>query len=166
MAMMLPAFEAEQLPGLASYPQPPELSNSSNRGVTVARRVERISYVVQAPGTYQLPARDYFWWDTTNAKVQLLSLPAVEFVAGGTAMAPISAEQIARNLDWRLLLKVLAGAMLALVLVLALRQLPALPTDRVLTPLRAQWQKLVAAWRALRKPALPDRLNPGSSAGD
>jgi hypothetical protein len=87
LAMMLPAFTPEKLPGLAAYPSPPVLDNSSNRGQARASRTQRISYVVEAQGQYLLPARDYFWWDTGSKQLQLLSLPATEITVG-TGIAP------------------------------------------------------------------------------
>jgi hypothetical protein len=87
MAMMLPGLAVVESPGLAAYPAPPVLENSSNRGQTRASRRQRISYVVQAGGQYQLPAEDFFWWDTTRGELQVLSLPATEITVGAAAVA-------------------------------------------------------------------------------
>ena len=162
MAMMLPTFRAGDSPGLAAYPLPPQLDNSSNRGVTVARRVERVSYVVEAPGLYSLPAQDYFWWDTGSAELKLRSLPAVEFRVGGSAGDPVGAAQVARNIDLRYIALGLAALVLFSLALPLLRRLPQLPVERLLQPMR----QLAALWHALRRPALPSALNPGSNAGD
>jgi hypothetical protein len=154
MAMMLPTVTPEKLPGLAAYPSPPVLNNSNNRGQARASRTQRISYVVEAQGQYLLPARDYFWWDTRSAQLQLLSLPATEITVG-TASAP------AKGRSWdispRQFIPVLAGlALLAGIGWLAWKWLPRLPLARCGAALSALWQQLLE----LRKPGLPRRLNP------
>jgi thiol:disulfide interchange protein len=52
--------------------------------------------------------------------------------------------------------------LLALLVWLARRYLPGLPWARLGAAFATPWRQL----RQLRKPALPERLNPGSSAGD
>lgn len=161
MAMMLPAFSAEKMPGLATYPSPPILDNTNNRGQTRASRNELISYVVEAEGQYLLPARDYFWWNTTSGQLELLTLPATAITVGaasvvktGTAMPEVSLRQLVTFL---LGLTLLAGLVW-----LTSKWLPRLPLAGIARTLSGLWQQL----RALRKPALPERLNPGSSAGE
>jgi hypothetical protein len=162
VAMMLPSLTAEQLTGLAAYAAPPVLENSNNRGQATATRKQRISYVVQAEGQYLLAARDFFWWDTSRGELQVLSLPATEVTAGtgiangsGPSRAiPVSARQAA-----------MAAAALALLLVtgwLARNYLPRIPLQRVTYALHLLRQRI----NALRKPALPQQLNPGNSAGE
>ena len=163
MAMMLPTFSAENLPGLAAYPAPPVLDNSNNRGQIRASRSERISYVVQAEGEYQLPAADFFWWDTTTAQLKVLSLPATKITVGAGAAAHIDGSTDSMPLSPRQWLLGAAGlGLLAVILCLAGKYLPRLPLSR--------WGSALAAVRGtirqLRKPALPERLNPGSSAGE
>jgi hypothetical protein len=160
MAMMLPAFAPEKLQGLAAYPSPPVLNNSNNRGQARASRTQRISYVAETEGQYLLPARDYFWWDTRNAQLQLLSLPATEITVG-TGIAP--AKKRSLNITPRQLLALAAGlVLLAGIVWLAWKWLDRLPVARCGAALSALWQQLLE----LRKPALPRRLNPDSSAGD
>lgn len=160
LAMMLPAFTADEFPGLAAYPSPPVLENNSNRGQTSARRIQRISYVVEAQGEYLMPAREFFWWDTQNASLQLLSLPAVTLTVGRGSSAPLQAgrEFKARSL----LLPALGLLALAALAWLASKWLPLLPLGRVAAIFSRLWQQL----GELRKPALPSRLNPDNSAGD
>jgi len=154
LAMMLPAYSAQGLPGLAAYPAPPVLDQSSNRGLSRASRTQRISYVVQARGQYQLPAADFFWWDTSRDELQVLSLPATAITVGtGTAIVDAAAGAAAVT-PRRLLLAALIW--------LAQRYLPGLPLARLGTVLATPWRQI----RQLRKPALLERLNPGSSAAE
>jgi hypothetical protein len=164
MAMMLPTFEAARPEGLAIYPEPPVLDDSSNRGELRARRSQRFSYVVESEGLYLLPARDFLWWNTQTRELQVLSLPATEVLVAsgaasdaGTGTGPGFSQLTARQ---RALL--LAGlAALGATLWLAFLLLPRLPLERV-----GSWLRRVSRVVAeLREPALPAELNPGSSAG-
>ena len=118
-----------------------------------------------APAREPLTEADWFerdWEqqaaDISEGELRLLALPAVEFsVAGATAAGDESALTMRQ---WAL--SGLLAALLAVLAWLAYRLLPALPWRRVSEPLRRALEVL----RQLRKPALPTRLNPDSSAGD
>ena len=164
MAMMLPALDAENLPGLAAYAEPSALSNSSNRGDTTARRVEQITYVVEARGQYQLPARDFFWWDTRKGELQIRYLPAVDInVSVGSAVSSADAGLLEiAGLYWRRVLLVAAGLVLFLgVGWLGYKRAKQFPLARVVQPIIKASRRL----NQMRKPALPRNLNPDGSAG-
>jgi len=163
MAMMLPALEVTEQAGLAAYPAPPELDNRSNRGETSARRSQRISYVVEAAGDYLLPAREYFWWDTRHDELRLLSLPEQRFSVVGAEPSTAGGAGLSSAKWLRPLLASAAGlAAAGLVSWWAWRHLPRERLARLREKLLRLWAWLVA----LRKPALPSRLNPGSTAGE
>tara|TARA_R110002110_G_scaffold205066_7_gene417259 strand:- start:414210 stop:415319 length:1110 start_codon:yes stop_codon:yes gene_type:complete len=160
MAMMLPSFNAEQLSGLAAYPEPPKLENNSNRGEVVARKRVSISYVVESEGSFELPEQEYLWWDTQQQQLQLLTLPATNIVVG-SGVNPAQVPQVAKlpqaaNARWG----VIAGALLLLVFsVWAVRsQRYKGRVEVVVSWLAQQWQRC----KALKEPALPQQLNPGS----
>lgn len=161
MAMMLPTLEPVKMPGLAAYPSPPKLTNSNNRGEALAIREQSISYVVESPGDYLLPAQDYFWWDTGSGELRVLTLPATEIhVAGDLADTTSVRSELQQPRQWALLA---AGLLLCAALTwLLLRFRPWRFAAVLIEPLRVLWQRLIA----LRKPALPQRLNPDGSAGD
>lgn len=160
MAMMLPAFEAEKLDGLTAYQRPPTLSNNSNRGDMVARRVEHISYIVEAQGRYQLPARDYFWWDTRSAELQIRFLPAIDITIGPGQ--PGNSSSSPRVVPLQVLVYVLALLGITCLIWLVYKRAPRLPIAKVTTPLKRAARKL----NQMRKPALPENLNPDNSAGE
>lgn len=163
MAMMLPSAAVQQLPGLAAYPSPPVLNNSNNRGESRASRIQRISYVVEAEGLYQLPAQEYFWWDTTTGELRLLSLAATEITVGAGATAPTGHAKEVQKLSPRQLLALAAGLLMITILAwLGWKYLPRIPLQRLRAALSNVGQKLAD----LRKPALPRNLNPGSNAGE
>jgi len=163
MAMMLPGVTAEELPGLAAYPSPPVLDNSNNRGETLATRSQRISYVAQADGEYLLPARDFFWWNTARDELQVLTLPATVVVVGDGALAPGDKTADSPHITPRQWL-LSAGVLLLLIptLWLARKLLARLPIAPLTAALTTGWEALLT----LRKPALPQRLNPDSNAGE
>ena len=86
-AMMLPVPALQQLSGLSAYAANPVLQDRSNRGQATAERVEKITYVVERAGHYQLPALEFYWWDTSTQQVQVASVAAVDIDAGTTAAA-------------------------------------------------------------------------------
>jgi hypothetical protein len=162
MAMMLPGYELEQLTGLAAYPSPAVLENSNNRGQTRASRRISISYVVESPGQFLLPARDYFWWNINSGELVLVSLPETRIEIAGAS----TVEDKPTAHRWftpREAIALLLGMVLfALLLRLAWMALPHLPIAR----LKNKMSQLYSVIQDLRKPALARRLNPGSSAGD
>ena len=161
LAMMLPEVSDARQSGLAAYPAPPQLENSNNRGQSLGKRVQTISYFAEQPGKYVLPAQEFFWWDTRSEALKVLSIPAIEVVVAGAASqasAASSGEEV--SLSWQVLLSsalTLLGLMAAGMLLNRYR-----PWHQLPPPVTALWQHLLA----LRKPALPRRLNPDSSAGD
>ena len=160
MAMMLPDFSAEAPSGLAVYPSPPTLQNNNNRGVSRATRSQRISYVIEQEGQYRLPSQDFFWWNTDKAELQLLSIPETVFSVGSAV--PGSAVSRAK-VDPRLLLSCVAALLiLAAALWFGWKYLSTLPGTKVASWLTTRRQQL----RRMREPALPQALNPGSSAAE
>lgn len=159
MAMMLPAFEPSQQAGLRAYPAPPQLDNNINRGALEARRTVAISYVAEAPGNFVLPQRDFFWWDTTRETLEVMSLPETRFTVGGSAAASSARQDAAGALPVRTIIAMVILGATALIARLAYRLVP---WPRIATAVRSARDTLTA----LRRPVLPERLNPGSSAGD
>jgi len=158
MAMMLPTFEVNEMAGLRAYPEPPTLSNTSNRGQTLARRVERVTYIAEEPGQYQIPARDYFWWDTRTGELQMRFLAAVT-VNVGQGTAPTTAANTETLIDVNPVRWLLTG--LALLSLGGLGWL-AIPFAQIAGTIIRLWRRMAK----LFQPALPEALNPDSSAGE
>lgn len=74
-AMMLPVFTDRAVPGFAVYEDPPKIMDDVNRGQITGRRVERITYFVEKPGTYRIPARIYPWFNTNTGQIEKIELP-------------------------------------------------------------------------------------------
>jgi len=86
-AMMLPEVTPHEVPGLAAYPELPELDNRSNRGEATAIRRQRITYVVERAGQYRLPEQTFYWWNTEQGRAERTSLAAVAIDAGSVPAA-------------------------------------------------------------------------------
>lgn len=142
-SMMLPTPLVDAATGLAVYPDNPVLTDKSNRGEAIAERTDRVTYVVEKPGQYQLPEQTFYWWDSSARKVRTSQLTAVTVDAGiaadsGTAQPPEFADF---NLQLRWILLILATIALAVLLSLRSKR-PASISAR---------QILKAAERALKK---------------
>ena len=83
---------AQQLPGMALAPAPTispegirpysgsaETKDKLARGEFLGERRETITYLVQKPGTLELPAINYVWWNPKTETLQSKTLPAVSF---------------------------------------------------------------------------------------
>ncbi len=155
MAMMLPVAASEEIDGLAAYPAPPQLEDRNNRGETSAQRVQTISYVAEQPGEFVLPAQEYFWWNTASDSLEIVELPAQVIAVGGAPQAKEESAATPQS-NKRLLTAIAVLLALIVVAVLLVKLLPRLPWQRLVRGLRVAYDKLVE----LRRPALPDRLNP------
>jgi hypothetical protein len=167
MAMMLPSFNPAPLRGLSAYPLPPELENRNNRGIIRASRVEKISYIAEQAGSYQLPAEEFFWWHTERGEVELITLPAVDLVVAATASSATDAdkEATAPAIPWRKLLAYLTAALaLAGLIWILTKILPGL--GKLLLQILGMMRYVIAKLQEWRKPGLPVSLNPESNAGD
>ncbi len=162
MAMMLPVYNSTRQKGLAAYPEPPRLLNSHNRGESRAVRTQRVSYIVEAPGQYLLPAEDYYWWNTGTGELQLLSLPPVTITAVGAP--PIDNSPPPWHSHWRRWAMLAAGGLTLGVIgwICWRRQRRHSLPGQLNIRLQSLWQRL----KDLRKPALADSLNPGNIAGE
>ncbi|MEH6586964.1 MAG: BatD family protein [Halioglobus sp.] len=160
-AMMLPEVSVERQAGLAAYPAPALLENSNNRGQASGSRVQIISYVAEQSGSYLLPGQDFFWWDTSAEELRVLSIEPVEVLVTGDAISKADSNRDSLNRRETLTL-ILAALVIALLFWLLQRYRPWQALPLVLAPAQTLWGRL----QKLRKPALAQKLNPDSSAGD
>lgn len=136
--MALAAAPTDAPDGIRVYPGQPEVTDKTERGDFLGERRETITYLLQKPGTLELPALTYAWWNPKTEKLQSKTLPAVTFEVAA------SGETVARRRDWLWLL----AAMLVTGLGLWQRR-------RIAILLARYWKKLnppegVAARKLLR----------------
>lgn len=75
--MLFPSIPAPEVPGLGVYREEPVIGDRIERGTMTGERTEVITYVCEQPGTIEIPAISFRWWDPTAAKWQANNLPAV-----------------------------------------------------------------------------------------
>ncbi|MEM1110798.1 MAG: hypothetical protein AAGI11_02725 [Pseudomonadota bacterium] len=162
LAMMLPAFVPDNLPGLRAYTEPPAVKDRSDRGTMRAMRTEQISYIAEQAGTYVLPAQDFHWWNTETRALSLVSLPAVEVSVSAGAEPTTNRQAV----SVRELATYVSTALISGFLIWALwRLLPGIRRASMKFERRLEHAAAVAVkrYRALRTPGLPTRLNPTSA---
>lgn len=112
-AMLLPPIPVFRTEGLASYPQTPEISDKTDRGDLTGVRTDSITWVVEKPGTYEIPGIRFQWWDPDNRelKQQIVSglsldiLPSEEESVVGT----VKNDQQDSGNSWPIVLLFLTG---------------------------------------------------------
>ena len=77
-AMMIPAIPSAAAPGLKPYPASPKLADGvqAEDRTTGSTRIETITYIAEAEGTFEIPAVSYLWFDVKTQSSQLANLPA------------------------------------------------------------------------------------------
>lgn len=108
--MLLPPLPVFQAEGLAAYPQTPEVNDKTNRGDLTGERIDSIIWVVEKPGTYDIPGIRFQWWDpgSRELKQQIvpgLSLEILPSPAHRTATNNnVSSGQSAKDYFWLLII--------------------------------------------------------------
>jgi hypothetical protein len=72
MGMADLAFTAPE--GVRIYLDPPRSEDRINRGAVIGSRIDRVTYVFEKPGSYDLPAVVQPWWDLDDARAQAVTL--------------------------------------------------------------------------------------------
>jgi hypothetical protein len=75
--MLLPLVPQPRLQGLAVYPSAPEIDDRLERGDFTGKRVDTITYVCERPGTVEIPAVLYRWWNPAKSAWEERRLPAL-----------------------------------------------------------------------------------------
>lgn len=90
--------------------------SDSRGGFLGGQRVDRLDYVVERPGAYELPAVEIRWWNIAANKEERVVLPAQRFEAqaGAAYQTPFSVEQDLRDMGRQVQVRI-PGGWLALV---------------------------------------------------
>jgi hypothetical protein len=104
-AVDVPALALQDLRGAApegvrAYADPPEGDDRSNRGTLTGRRVDRITYVFEKPGTFTLPTLEQPWWDLGAASLRLAQAPGVRVQVVPAGEVGQAATRPAGDLPW------------------------------------------------------------------
>lgn len=86
-AMLLPPLPVYTTSGLADYPATPELEDRSNRGALVGERTDRVTWIIEQAGRYEIPAIRFSWWDPQRERLrdQVIEGVTFEVIADPTA---------------------------------------------------------------------------------
>lgn len=109
-AILLPPTTFAPIPGARVYASQPQLSDGMDRdtGVLSSTRADRAVYMLEAAGTFTLPAIDIAWWDAKNETVQHARLEPQSFaVAPGASGATGGSRQSGLSAPRRVILFVL-----------------------------------------------------------
>ena len=75
------SVNVRMLDWLAPPASAPTLQDRSNRGRLVGERVDRLTWVVEQPGDFALPAIRFQWWNPVAEQLQDLTIPGITFTA-------------------------------------------------------------------------------------
>lgn len=146
LAMTLPAPAMGAVAGLGRYPKPAQVSPlDDGRGqFSGGQRIDQVSYRINRPGTFTLPAVQLKWWDASSQQARIAEVPAVHFEAlAGSAYQPVFAlaDDLARlGRQGRIHLSIHGLWLAALLLVGALAYL-AQPLARRLWAWLGRWRR-------------------------
>lgn len=158
MAMLLPRIDTLSDTLLQSYPEPPVLRNSSNRGSLSATRSDSITWIATAPGASVIPGASVHWWNTETGELTTLTTDPLSILISGEApaAAPSQQDRIQQTVAFTLLL--LGALMLWRLLRWGLLRRLTVLWNQVVRHIGRWWVKLTGR-------VLPGQLNPGGSPG-
>jgi hypothetical protein len=117
-AMLLPPLPVFETGGLAAYPQAPEVNDKTERGELTGERTDRIIWVLEKAGSYQIPGIRFQWWDPSSQELKQQVVPglALDVLASTTkASAAVSSEsESGRKL--KMLIPVLLAVLIGIIL--------------------------------------------------
>lgn len=126
-AIFIPELVAtEDVAGVSVYADQPMVEDGPP-----ARRVEKLTFIFNAGGNFEIPAVSIDWWNTESGSVQTASLVPLPISVSGPALEAAGRSEERRTIDWKLLIIIAAG------LVLVLRWLPGV-LDRLRSTLKAR----------------------------
>lgn len=113
-AMLLPPLPVFRAEGLSAYPKTPDIRDKTDRGDLTGERVDSITWVVEKPGTYDIPGIRFQWWDPDRQELKQQLVPGLSLeilpssTAATTAGAAGNDDKTSNNLPLILILT-LAG---------------------------------------------------------
>ena len=141
--MFIPALLAMRHDqGYTAYAIEPELQEvlDARTGQLTSKRTERVTYVFEGSGEFELPGLTLRWWNTNSKNVEIASVSAIRAtVLGGPVNISGGADDV-QDLDR-------AALLWAVVLVVGVFSIVALIAS-FRSRVNAWWQKHIAAWQA------------------
>ena len=144
-AMLFPPLPVYQTPGLASYPQAPEINDRSNRGSLTGTRKDHITWVAETPGDYAIPEIRMQWFDPASGQLEQQIIPGLQLTISAAGVSSDNTEASHKG-DQRL-----AFAALLLLLILGTLLWWPAPRQRLQTWLAQRKQSESGAYKTLIK---------------
>ncbi|MET0743253.1 MAG: hypothetical protein ABWY78_07785 [Microvirga sp.] len=95
LGMSVLAFTAPD--GVRAYVDPPASDDRINRGAVTGHRIDKVTYVFERAGTFEIPALSQPWWDLATNAVQDVTLPGAKVVVAAAAPPVHAAPGLWRN---------------------------------------------------------------------
>lgn len=74
-AMMFPQIEQPEINGISIYHKPGQINDTNNRGMITGKRSDSFSFIFEQAGTYHLPERNFFWFNTASQQLEEITIP-------------------------------------------------------------------------------------------
>lgn len=87
-ALGMAEFTFEAPEGVRVYADPPVTEDRSNRGQVTGARTDKITYVFEKAGSYELPALSQPWWSLANKQARTETLPGVTVTVAAAPSTP------------------------------------------------------------------------------
>jgi hypothetical protein len=97
VAMVLPRPELVAPTGVSVYPERPEITTESQRGVLSGRRVDAATFVFEREGDVVLPDVELVWWNLKGGRLERELLAGISLTVG--ANPDLAADQISAPED-------------------------------------------------------------------
>lgn len=94
--------------GIRIYPGEAATNDKLERGDFLGERSETITYLMQKPGTLEVPSLNFVWWNPKTEALQSRTLPAVTFEIAAPPPAAAATGAIAIHQAWLWLLAVIS----------------------------------------------------------
>jgi hypothetical protein len=115
-AMLLPPLPVYRTEGLGAYPKTADVRDITDRGNLIGERVDSITWVVEKPGTYEIPGIRFQWWDpdTRELKQQLVPGLSLDILpsSAATAVTGVSGRDEGKSGNLPLILAITLGGLL------------------------------------------------------
>ena len=96
-SMMLPEMPKVELKGVSIYQKPPILRDEQPRTILTGIREDSYTYFFEAPGTFTIPAQDFYWWNIDTQQLETITVPSETWTVEGEAL---TTEDVSGGNSW------------------------------------------------------------------
>lgn len=102
LGMILPPLRFEAPPGIAVYPDKPRILDRVNRGQYSGERSQKITYVLQERGSFQISPLEIRWWNPDTGSLNVELVPGQTFEVSDTGLGASNTSALTDGLGlWR-----------------------------------------------------------------